>query len=124
MVKSHMFEGELTFRIDRVMPEFQAHPLHENEGVEFDVQADETGKPVAVAVKPVLGRKPYDVLGQRHRGYVRRFAERWGFLNAAAFDGDLFVHRDNLLLEPGTETGADGQPILRTVRHSRETQLV
>ncbi|CAK9109664.1 unnamed protein product [Durusdinium trenchii] len=114
MVKSHMFEGELTFRIDRVMPEFQAHPLHENEGVEFDVQADETGKPVAVAVKPVLGRKPYDVLGQRHRGYVRRFAERWGFLNAAAFDGDLFVHRDNLLLEPGTETGADGQPILRT----------
>eukprot|EP00434_Breviolum_minutum_P023290 symbB.v1.2.020544.t1/scaffold1731.1/size134469/1 len=114
MVKSHMFEGELTFRIDRIMPEFQAHPLHENEGVEFDVQADDQGKAVAVAVKPVLGRKPYDVLGQRHRGYVRRFAERWGFLNAAAFDGDLFVHRDNLLLEPGTETGADGQPILRT----------
>ncbi|CAE7227508.1 unnamed protein product [Symbiodinium natans] len=114
MVKSHMFEGELMFRIDRVMPEFQAHPLHENEGVEFDVQADENGKAVAVAVKPVLGRKPYDVLGQRHRGYVRRFAERWGFLNAAAFDGDLFVHRDNLLLEPGSETGADGQPILRT----------
>lgn len=27
------------------------------------------------------------------RGYVRRFADRWGFLNAAAFDGDLFVHR-------------------------------
>ena len=53
-----------------------------------------------MAVKPLLGRKPYDVLGQRHRGYVRRFAERWGFLNAAAFDGDLFVHRDNLLLEP------------------------
>ncbi|CAE7316837.1 unnamed protein product [Symbiodinium sp. CCMP2456] len=114
MVKSHMFEGELMFRIDRIMPEFQAHPLHENEGVEFDVQADENGKAVAVAVKPVLGRKPYDVLGQRHRGYVRRFAERWGFLNAAAFDGDLFVHRDNLLLEPGSETGADGQPILRT----------
>ncbi|CAJ1457750.1 unnamed protein product [Effrenium voratum] len=114
MVKSHMFEGELSFRIDRIMPEFQAHPLHENEGVEFDVQADENGKVVAVAVKPVLGRKPYDVLGQRHRGYVRRFAERWGFLNAAAFDGDLFVHRDNLLLEPGSEMGADGQPILRT----------
>ena len=27
-------------------------------------------------------------------GYVRRFADRWGFLNAAAFDGDLFVHRE------------------------------
>ena len=71
----------------------------------------------------------------------------WGFLNTAAFDGDLFVHQDNLLLEtgakrlagwrceagahavypthvslcshlpyirPGSETGADGQPILRT----------
>ena len=66
----------------------EAHPLHENEGVEccayhgcdeaalsklvqtgrrvacemrFDVQADENGKVVAVAVKPVLGRKqrPY-----------------------------------------------------------------
>ena len=24
----------------------------------------------------------------------------WGFLNAAAFDGDLFVHRDNLLMTP------------------------
>ncbi len=27
----------------------------------------------------------------------------WGFLNAAAFDGDLFVHRDNLLLEPPSQ---------------------
>ena len=83
----------------------------------FDVQADDQGKAVAVAVKPILGRKllgekkgdgcrrsvldqdglipcfawgpilfchtlfalrPYDVLGQRHRGYVRRFAERLG----------------------------------------------
>jgi len=78
LVKSHMFEGELKFRIDRIMPEFQAHPLHENEEVEFDVQADEDGKAVAVAVKPVLGRKPYDVLGQRHQGYVRRFVERLG----------------------------------------------
>jgi len=42
---------------------------------------------------------------------VRRFAERWGFLNAAAFDGDLFVHRDNLL--PVPEQSADGQPPLR-----------
>ncbi|CAE7247394.1 unnamed protein product [Symbiodinium sp. CCMP2592] len=114
MVKSHLFEGELMFRIDRIMPEFQAHPLHENDRVEFDVQADESGKAVAVAVKPVLDRKPYDVLGQRQRGYVRRVAEGWGFLNAAAFDGDLCVHRDNLLLEPGSEAGSDGQPILRT----------
>ena len=29
----------------------------------FDVQADENGKAVAVAVKPVLGRKPIAQLG-------------------------------------------------------------
>jgi len=114
-VKSHMFEGELFFRSERIMPEFQGHPLHEGEAVEFDVQApvraDDHGKPQAVALKPVLGRKPYECLGQRHRGYVRRFAERWGFLNAAAFDGDLFVHRDNLLPVPDQLT--DGQPLLR-----------
>merc|ERR1719161_3272062 len=79
------------------MPEFQGHPLTENENVEFDVQADEQGRPQAVMLKPLLNRKPYECVGQRHRGYVRRFAERWGFLNSAAFDGDLFVHRDNVL---------------------------
>eukprot|EP00930_Biecheleria_cincta_P065851 TRINITY_DN5176_c0_g1_i1.p1 TRINITY_DN5176_c0_g1~~TRINITY_DN5176_c0_g1_i1.p1 ORF type:complete len:703 (+),score=128.90 TRINITY_DN5176_c0_g1_i1:171-2279(+) len=110
-VQSHMFEGELVFRKDRLMPEFQAHPLHQNEAVEFDVHQDEAGRPHAVAMKPVLGRKPQDVLGQRHRGYVRRFAERWGFLNAAAFDGDLFIHRDNLL--PSPTDLESGQTLLR-----------
>ena len=56
-----MFEGELSFRIDRVMPEFQdlnsmepkkrmavrqnakAHPLHENEGVEPFTQKKTNG---------------------------------------------------------------------------------
>lgn len=109
-VKSHLFEGELFFRTERIMPEFQGHPLAEGEAVEFDVKADDHGRPHAVALKPVLGRKPYECLGQRHRGYVRRFAERWGFLNAAAFDGDLFVHRDNLL--PVPDQMADGQPPL------------
>jgi len=111
VLKSHMFEGELMFRADRVMPEFQGHPLNEGDNVEFDVQADDHGRPHAVAMKPVLGRRPTDCLGQRHRGYVRRFAERWGFLNAAAFDGDLFVHRDNLL--PVPDQVGDGQPPLR-----------
>lgn len=109
--RGHMFEGELFFRTERIMPEFQGHPLNEGEGVEFDVQADDHGRPHATMLKPVLGRRPYECLGQRHRGYVRRFAERWGFLNAAAFDGDLFVHRDNLL--PVPEQLADGQPPLR-----------
>ena len=37
----------------------------------------------------------------------------WGFLNAAAFDGDLFVHRDNLLLEPPSQ-----RALLRHTRHT------
>lgn len=110
-VRSHMFEGEVFFRSDRIMPEFQSHPHHEGEAVEFDVEADDNARPHAIALKPVLGRKPYECLGQRHRGYVRRCADRWGFLNAAAFDGDLFVHRDNLL--PVPEHLVDGQPLLR-----------
>lgn len=111
-LKSHLFEGELGFKTDNVMLECQNYEFKEDENVEFDVQADERGRPHATALKPVVGRKPSDCLGQRHRGYVRRFADRWGFLNAAAFDGDLFVHRDNLLLGP--EQIQDGQPPLRT----------
>ena len=111
-VKSHLFEGELGFKTENVMLECQNYEFKEEEGVEFDVQADERGRPHAVALKPVVGRKPSDCLNQRHRGYVRRFADRWGFLNAAAFDGDLFVHRDNLLLVP--DQIQDGQPPLRT----------
>jgi len=111
-VKSSMFEGEVFFRMERVMPEFQSHPLQEGEAVEFDVQADDNGRPHAVSIKPVLGREPQECLGQRHRGYIRRFADRWGFLNSAAFDGDLFVHRDNLL--PVPEQLPNGQPPLRT----------
>lgn len=110
-ITSRMFEGEIVFRADGIMPEFQGHPLNSGEAVEFDVQADDNGQPLAVALKPVLGRKPSDCVGQRNRGYVRRFAERWGFLNAAAFDGDLFVHRDNLLHMP--EHHLEGQPPLR-----------
>eukprot|EP00747_Dinoflagellata_sp_TGD_P218828 gnl/TRDRNA2_/TRDRNA2_91031_c0_seq1.p1 gnl/TRDRNA2_/TRDRNA2_91031_c0~~gnl/TRDRNA2_/TRDRNA2_91031_c0_seq1.p1 ORF type:complete len:734 (+),score=151.10 gnl/TRDRNA2_/TRDRNA2_91031_c0_seq1:119-2320(+) len=111
-VRSSAFEGELFFRIDRMMPEFQGHPLQEGENVEFDVQSDDHGRAHAIMLKPLLGRTPYECLGQRHRGYVRRFAERWGFLNAAAFDGDLFVHRDNLLPVPEM-LSPDGQPPLR-----------
>jgi len=111
-LKSESFDGELGFKTDNVMLECQNYEFKEDESVEFDVQADERGRPHATALKPVVGRKPNDCLGQRHRGYVRRFADRWGFLNAAAFDGDLFVHRDNLLLGP--EQIQDGQPPLRT----------
>jgi len=113
-VKSHLFEGEVFFRCERIMPEFQGHPICEGEHVEFDVQSDDHGRPHAVQMKPVLGRKANECLGQRHRGYVRRFAERWGFLNAAAFDGDLFVHRDNLLPVPDQLSPTDGQPALRS----------
>mmetsp|Transcript_94868 Transcript_94868/g.306258 ORF Transcript_94868/g.306258 Transcript_94868/m.306258 type:complete len:751 (-) Transcript_94868:196-2448(-) len=111
-VRSHLFEGELGFKMESVMMECQSYEFQEGEGVEFDVQADERGRPHAVALKPIVGRKPNDCLGQRHRGYVRRFADRWGFLNAAAFDGDLFVHRDNLLLSVPDQL-QDGQPPLR-----------
>jgi len=111
-VRSHLFEGELAFKTESIMLECQSYEFQEGEGVEFDVQSDERGRPHAVAVKPMVGRKPNDCLGQRHRGYVRRFADRWGFLNAAAFDGDLFVHRDNLLLSVPDQL-QDGQPPLR-----------
>lgn len=110
-VRSHLFEGELGFKSESIMAECQNYEFREGEQVEFDVQSDERGRPHAVALKPIVGRKPSDCIGQRHRGYVRRFADRWGFLNAAAFDGDLFVHRDNLLLAP--EQLQDGQPPLR-----------
>jgi len=110
-VRSDSFEGELGFKTEGIMLEFQSYDFKESEGVEFDVQADERGRPQAAALKPVIGRKPSECIGQRLCGYVRRFADRWGFLNAAAFDGDLFVHRDNLLLGP--EQAQDGQPPLR-----------
>jgi len=112
LVRSKLFEGELGFKTENIMPECQSYAFQEGEEVEFDVQADERGHPQAVALKPMVGRKPTDCLGQRHRGYVRRFADRWGFLNSAVFDGDLFVHRDNLLLGP--EQQQDGQPTLRS----------
>jgi len=111
-VSSHLFPGEVQFRTERVMPEFQNHPYQEGESVEFDVQADDHGRAHAVMLKPMVCRTPHDCLGQRHRGYVRRCAERWGFLNSAAFDGDLFVHRDNILLVP--EQIVEGQPPLRS----------
>eukprot|EP00930_Biecheleria_cincta_P062766 TRINITY_DN4820_c0_g2_i1.p1 TRINITY_DN4820_c0_g2~~TRINITY_DN4820_c0_g2_i1.p1 ORF type:complete len:596 (+),score=105.10 TRINITY_DN4820_c0_g2_i1:70-1857(+) len=111
-LKSHLFEGELGFKMESIMPELQNYEFKDGEAVEFDVQADERGRPHAVALKPIVGRKANDCIGQRHRGYVRRFADRWGFLNAAAFDGDLFVHRDNLLLPP--DAMVDGQPPLRS----------
>jgi cold shock CspA family protein len=111
VVKSTLFPEEIMFRNDRLMPEFQAHPFAEGEAVEFDVQADDHGRAHAVMLKPYVTRTAYECLGQRHRGYVRRCAERWGFLNSAAFDGDLFVHRDNLLLVPNQIV--EGQPPLR-----------
>jgi cold shock CspA family protein len=112
LVTSKMFPGEVIFRTERVMPEFQNHPFQDGEAVEFDVQADDHGRAHAVMLKPMVGRTPHECLGQRHRGYVRRCAERWGFLNSAAFDGDLFVHRDNLLLAP--DQIVEGQPPLRS----------
>lgn len=110
-IRSHLFEGELFFQAENIMPEFQCHQLVDGELIEFDVQANDQGRPHAVAIKPMLGKKPSECIGQRLRGYVRRCAERWGFLNSAAFDGDLFVHRDNLL--PGPDKPSDGQPPLR-----------
>jgi len=112
VVTSSLFPGEVHFRTDRVMPEFQSNNFQEGEGIEFDVQADDHGRAHAVMLKPMVGRTPHECLGQRHRGYVRRCAERWGFLNSAAFDGDLFVHRDNILLVP--DQIVEGQPPLRS----------
>jgi cold shock CspA family protein len=111
-VVSHLFPGEVNFRTERVMPEFQNHPFQDGEAIEFDVQAEDRGMAHAVMMKPMVGRTPHECLGQRHRGYVRRCAERWGFLNSAAFDGDLFVHRDNLLMVP--DQMIEGQPPLRS----------
>jgi len=111
-VTSHLFPGEALYRSDRVMPEFMSHPFQQGEAIEFDVQADDHGNAQAVMVKPMVNRSPHDCLGQRHRGYVRRCAERWGFLNSAAFDGDLFVHRDNILA--ASDQLVEGQPPLRS----------
>lgn len=111
-ITSHLFPGEVLFRADRIMPEFMSHPFQEQEAIEFDVQADDHGNAQAVMLKPMVCRSPHDCLGQRHRGYVRRCAERWGFLNSAAFDGDLFVHRDNILA--ASDQMVEGQPPLRS----------
>jgi len=111
-VTSDSFPDTIPFRRDKVMPEFEAHPFSAEERIEFDVQTDENGRAHAVMTKPFVHRKPHDCIGQRLRGYVRRCAERWGFLNCPQFDGDLFVHRDNLLLVPGQ--AVEGQPPLRT----------
>mmetsp|Transcript_74511 Transcript_74511/g.155332 ORF Transcript_74511/g.155332 Transcript_74511/m.155332 type:complete len:581 (-) Transcript_74511:115-1857(-) len=111
-VSSELFEGEVGFKMENVMLECQNHDFREGQVVEFDVQADERGRAQAVALKPMVGRKPSECIGQRQRGHVRRFADRWGFLNSASFDGDLFVHRDNLLLAP--EQMQEGIPPLRS----------
>jgi len=112
IVTSKLFPGEVVFRTERIMPEFQNHPYQEGEVVEFDVQADDGGRAAASMLKPMVGKTPHDCLQMRLRGYVRRCAERWGFLNSHAFDGDLFVHRDNLLLVP--DQIIEGQPPLRS----------
>jgi cold shock CspA family protein len=112
IVTSKLFPGEVVFRSERIMPEFQNHPYQEGEVVEFDVQADDGGRAAASMLKPMVGKTPHDCLQMRLRGYVRRCAERWGFLNSHAFDGDLFVHRDNLLLVP--DQIIEGQPPLRS----------
>lgn len=113
MLRSKDIEGEIPFHADEIMPEFQTHQFAAADVVEFTVQANERGQRVGTLVKPRSGRSPYDVVGTRCRGYVRRFAERWGFLNAAIFDGDLFVHRDNLL--PASDFPADArEPLLTT----------
>ena len=42
------------------MLECQNYEFKDDENVEFDVQADERGRPHATALKPVVGRKPSD----------------------------------------------------------------
>jgi len=109
-IVSPSFDGELQFGSAGAMPEFQGHPWREGEPVEFNVQAERPRVAQAFAMKPVLGRTPEQCAGQRCRGYVRRFADKWGFLNSPAFDGDLFVHRDNLV---NARDSPDGRPLLR-----------
>lgn len=113
VLRSRELDGEITFHADEIMPEFQSHRFATSEPVEFTIQVDEQGVRVATLVKPKLGRTAYEAVGIRCRGYVRRFAERWGFLNAASFDGDLFVHRDNVL--PASDfPGEVREPLLAT----------
>eukprot|EP00928_Gymnodinium_smaydae_P061214 TRINITY_DN4534_c2_g1_i1.p1 TRINITY_DN4534_c2_g1~~TRINITY_DN4534_c2_g1_i1.p1 ORF type:complete len:165 (+),score=35.62 TRINITY_DN4534_c2_g1_i1:167-661(+) len=59
-VQSHMFEGELFFRTDHIMPEFQMDTFTEGQSVEFDVQSGEGGRAHAVALKPVLGMRAHE----------------------------------------------------------------
>ena len=106
-VKSDLFEGELGFKTEKVMLGIQNDKFKVEQSVEFD--ADGRGRPHAVARKLVAPRKPKACLNQRHWGYVRRFHDRYGFIIAAAFDGDLFVHRDSV----HASYQMDGQPSLR-----------
>lgn len=100
-VRSEMYDGEIPFTLDEMMQEFVNHKITLGEKVEFTLQNEEgSDRHVATLLKPIVNRSAYECLGNRYRGYIRRFAERWGFLNSAAFDGDLFVHRDNLLPQP------------------------
>lgn len=109
-VRSEQFDGELFFQSEELMQEYANHRVVAGERVEFTVQVDEAASvQTAVLVKPFVNRTAYDCIGNRYRGYIRRFAERWGFLNSAAFDGDLFVHRDNLLLD---QDGKENAPLV------------
>jgi len=100
LIRSKHYDGDLFFRSDEVMPEYANHRFVLGERVEFTIQTDDQERQHAVLMKPMIDRTAFQCLGNRYRGYIRRFAERWGFLNSAAFDGDLFVHRDNLLPQP------------------------
>jgi len=100
LIRSDLYDGELYFHFEEMMQEFVNHKITVGEKVEFTIQSEEGYNHVATLIKPIVERTAYQCLGNRYRGYIRRFAERWGFLNSASFDGDLFVHRDNLLPQP------------------------
>jgi len=99
-LRSKHYDGDLFFRREEVMHEYGNHRFALGERVEFTIHSDDQEHQHAVLLKPMIDRTAFQCLGNRYRGYIRRFAERWGFLNSAAFDGDLFVHRDNLLPQP------------------------
>lgn len=103
-VRSPAFSGDLFFHRDNIMKEWQERGLEQGDEIEFTVVGDVRGRAHAVMVKPVVNRGPIHFLGERLRGVVRRLDERWGFINSHHFDGDLFLHRDNILHQKATIT--------------------
>lgn len=124
-IQSRHFEGLVGYRFRRVMLEFQDDPPVEGDEVEFNIQLDARGRACATAVKPILGWRPADCIGQRLCGYVRRFANRCGFLSTASFDGDLLVHQESVLQSPeGPVMLHTGQPVEFDVAADHQGRIV